>query len=102
MTPAPAFAILGLPNQPGSEPMRAVLIHAPQPDRAHVQSGYHGFVRDAALLIPGVHRMGYDSWLIPDAAYQALEAPLLGLGQRHAACFATIEVEIMSPWREHP
>lgn len=79
--------------------MRAVLVHLRKPDRSQIQSGYRGFVNDAELLIPDMRRLSEASWLIPERDYQA---QLLGLCKKHAVSYATIDVETMSPWRQHP
>ena len=82
--------------------MLAVLMHLPAPDRSQIQSGYRDFLKDAGYLIPPQHRMGADSWLIPDADYQSLEPQLVRLCSKHSVTFATLEVETKSPWRQHP
>jgi hypothetical protein len=82
--------------------MRAIIMHIPTPDRSQIQSGYRGFLRDAGNLIQLQHRLGADSWLIPEADYQALEPQLVRLCATHAVTFVTLEVETKSPWRQRP
>src|SRR5260370_24682265 len=67
MTAAPAFAILALPHDQESEPMRAVLFHAGlKPNQG--QSNWSQFVREIQKLGPPpamADRLTEEVWLLP-------------------------------------
>lgn len=82
--------------------MRAVLMHVPLPNPHQGVSGYRRFLRDAANLIPPGHALGEDSWLIPETDFQQLEPGLNRLCHASQWRFATLVVETIGAWIQHP
>jgi hypothetical protein len=99
MTPAPAFAILDVANQPRSETMKSLLFHAIQPGRHQPQLDWANFLREAGdLALPeGTEQLAPNVWLLPDDGQTYLF--LSRIGHRHAIATRTLPFVHASGWQ---